>query len=450
MDNIKSTISWKDRVKIDRIKLQWKIFIFLLGFCVLLLAILWMFQTVFLSDMYKFVRKMEIEKAISLVEKNINSRELENIILELEMTKEIIVRPTKDFSPPGVFIPRAPDRRNPIPETITKVHEYILDNGSKISLTFYAMITPVDSTVSTLQIQLIIITVIMVILAIILAIIISKHISNPIVKINQSAKALAKGNYETEFHGKGYLEIEELSDTLNTAARELSKVERLRRELIANISHDLRTPLSFIYSYAEMMHDFPDEVTPEQCQIIMDETKRLTSLVNDMLDISIIEAGVSKLNITNYNLTESLRKTVKRMNELIKHEEYKIDFEYNGDVYIFADEVKITQVFYNLLLNAITHCGDDKTVIVRQIIKENAVKIEVIDHGEGIKQEDLPYIWDRYYKVDKKHKRPIMGTGLGLSIVKKVMDMHGGQYGVESKEGKGSIFWFQIELEAKK
>jgi signal transduction histidine kinase len=267
------------------------------------------------------------------------------------------------------------------------------------------------------------------------------------VQINQSAKALARGNYETEFHGKGYLEIEELSDTLNTAATELSKVERLRRELIANISHDLRTPLAFIYSYAEMMHDFPHEVTPEQSKIIMDETKRLTSLVNDMLDISLLEAGAAKLNKTNYNLTESLRKTINRMNELVKNEGYQLYFEYNEDIYVCADEVKITQVFYNLLLNAITHSGDDKTVIVRQSVRENSVRIEVIDHGEGIDQSDLPYIWERYYKVDKKHKRPIMGTGLGLSIVKKIIEMHGGKYGVESEEGKGSVFSFQIELE---
>jgi signal transduction histidine kinase len=396
--------------------------------------------------MYKFIRKVEIEKAISLVGKNINSPELEDILFELEMTKEIIVRPTKDFAPPVPPVPPAPGRHDRRPETIAKVHEYILDDGHKISLTFYAMITPVDSTVSTLQMQLFIITGIMVLLATMLAIIISKRISNPIEQINQSAKALAMGNYETEFHGRGYLEIKELSDTLNTAAIELSKVDRLRRELMANISHDLRTPLAFIYSYAEMMHDFPNEVTPEQSQIIMDETKRLTSLVNDMLDISLLESGVSKLNKTNYNLTESLRKTINRMNELVKNEDYKLDFEYSEDIYICADEVKITQVFYNLLVNAITHSGDDKTVIVRQSIKENAVKIEVIDHGEGIKQSDLPYIWERYYKVDKEHKRPIMGTGLGLSIVKKIIEMHDGQYGVESEEGKGSIFWFQIEL----
>ncbi len=428
----------------DKMKLQWKIFIFLLGFCVLMLMILWMFQTVFLGDMYKFVRKLEIDKAISLVGKNINSPDLENILHELQMSKEITVRPTKDFAPPVLPSPGRFERFDRRPETITKVHEYILDDGSRFSLTFHAMITPVDSTVSTLQLQLVIITGIMVILAIMLAIIISKRISKPIAQINQSAKALASGNYETKFHGEGYREIRELSDTLNTAAAELSKVDRLRRELIANISHDLRTPLAFIYSYAEMMHDFPDEVTPEQSQIIMDEAKRLSSLVNDMLDISIIEAGAAKLNKTQYNLTESLRGTVSRMNELVKSHGYKLDFEYSGDISVFADEVKITQAFYNLLLNAISHSGDDKSVIVRQSTDESTVKIEVIDHGEGIKQSDLPYIWERYYKVDKEHKRPIMGTGLGLSIVKKVIEMHGGQYGVESQEGMGSNFWFQI------
>jgi len=432
-----------DKFVMDKLKLKWKIFIYLLGFCVLLLAILWLFQTVFLSDMYKFIRKVEIDKAIKLVEENINSPKILEVLAELEESKEITVRPTKDFVPvPPKTVPDSLGRRQP--ETITKVHEFVLDDGSRISLTFYAMITPVDATVSTLQMQLVIITVIMVLLATMLAIIISKHISNPIEQTNKSAKMLAKGNYETEFHARGFLEIKELADTLNTAAAELSKVERIRRELIANISHDLRTPLAFIYSYAEMMHDFPDEVTPEQSQIIMDEAKRLTSLVNDMLDISSIESGAEKLNKTYYNLTESLRNTVERVGELVKKDGYRLNFQHDQDVWLSADEVKITQAFYNLLLNAITHSGDDKTVIVQQHASADAVQIEVIDHGEGIDQKDLTYIWERYYKVDKKHKRPLMGTGLGLSIVKKIVEMHGGSYGVESEAGKGSVFWFRL------
>ncbi|MDZ4133096.1 MAG: hypothetical protein U1E11_08155, partial [Dethiobacteria bacterium] len=226
----------------DKLKLQWKVFAYLLAFCVLLLAILWLSQIVFLNDMYKIIRQSEIEKAITLVEENINSPELEDVIYELELKKEIIVRPTQDFVPPES--PVLPDRPLPNrhnqrqPETITKVQEFVLEDGSKITLTFHAMVTPVDATISTLQMQLLIITGIMVILSILLAVIISKHISNPIELINQGAKALAKGNYETEFQGKGFLEITELSDTLNTAALELSKTERLRRELMANISHD--------------------------------------------------------------------------------------------------------------------------------------------------------------------------------------------------------------------
>ncbi len=428
----------------DKLKLQWKIFGFLVGFCALLLIILWLFQTVFLNDMYKFIRKVEIKKAITLVEKNINSPMLENVLSELESTKEIMVRPTQDFAPPIRPAPYRPVRRQP--ETITKAQEFVLKDGSIISLTFYAMVTPVDATVSTLQMQLFIITGIMIILATLLAIIISKHISNPIEKINRSAKVLAMGNYEAEFNARGFLEIKELSDTLNTAAIELSKVERMRRELMANVSHDLRTPLALIYSYAEMMHDFPHEVTSEQSQIIMDEAKRLTSLVNDMLDISSLETGSTILNKVNYNLTESLKKTVNRISELVKNEGYYLNFDYNEDVYLFADEIKITQAFYNLLLNAITYSGDDKTVTVRQSIEGKMVRIEVFDHGEGISQNDLPFIWDRYYKVDKKHKRPKMGTGLGLSIVKKIIDMHDGEYGVESEVGKGSVFWFQLQL----
>lgn len=442
---LKPCVDW-GIVLMDKLKLKWKIFGFLLGFCALLLAILWIFQTVFLNDMYKLIRKAEIDKAIVLVEKNISSPDLEDVLYELELSKEIMVRPTRDFIMPVPPAPPEPPGNGRIqPETITKDQEFVLEDGSKISLTFYAMVTPVDATVSTLQMQLLIITGIMVLLATLLAIIISKRISNPIEQINRSAKVLAMGKYEAEFHGRGFLEIKELSDTLNTAAAELSKVEQLRRELMANVSHDLRTPLAFIYSYAEMMYDFPQEVTSEQSQIIMDETKRLTSLVNDILDISSLETGITKLNKTNYNLTESLQKTIGRIGELVKNDGYRLNFEYNEEVWLFADEVKITQAFYNLLLNAITYSGDDKTVTVRQNIQINKVRIQVIDHGEGIRQSDLPYIWERYYKVDIKHKRPKMGTGLGLSIVKKVIELHNGEYGVESEAGKGSIFWFQLD-----
>ncbi|WP_172625345.1 HAMP domain-containing histidine kinase [Desulfitobacterium sp. LBE] len=230
----------------DKLKLQWKVFAFLLGFSTLLIAILWFFQTVFLTDMYKMVRKGELEKAIALIV------------------------PTKEFLMPDR--PMGDNRGRLQPETITQEKVFTLQDGRTISLTFYAMITPVDATVSTLRTQLYIITGIMFLLSVVLSIVIARYIARPIAKINESAKVLATGSYDTHFNGHGFLEIKELLDTLNTAAIELSKVESLRRELVANVSHDLRTPLALIYSYAEMMHDFPDEIIPEQTQIIMDET----------------------------------------------------------------------------------------------------------------------------------------------------------------------------------
>lgn len=378
-------------VLMDKFKLKWRVFTFLLGFCGLLIVILWFFQTVLLNDMYKYIRKMEIEKAIALVEKNIDSPNLNAIISDLKAEQEILVMRTHEFSLP--IKQKEPNPKRPKQETLTQVKKFRLSDGNAISLTFYAMITPVEATVSTLQLQLYIITALMVLFSIALAIIIARRISKPIEDLNKSAKILASGSYNAHFAGRGFLEIKELSDTLNVAASELSKVEDLRHELMANISHDLRTPLALIYSYSEMMHDFPDEITPEQTQIIMDETKRLTSLVNDVLDVSRLETGTMELKNTTYNLTASLNETIARMAELVKKDGYNLMFEYSEEIYVKADEIKIMQAFYNLLINAIHYATKDKDILIRQSTFEGKVKIEVIDHGYGIAPENLPHIW---------------------------------------------------------
>ncbi len=421
------------------LKLQWKIFSFLLTFCALLLAILWFFQTVFLSDMYKMIRLYQTEQAIQLVDRNINSPHINDIFYQLEVEEEILVTHAKDFRLP----PRGPEKR----ESITKSKAYLLDDGTEIELVFHAIVTPVEATIATLKVQLWLITAMMILLSIGIAWMIAKRIAKPIVQINESAKKLAVGDYETHFVANDFVEIKELSDTLNVAATELAKNEDIRRELMANISHDLRTPLALIYSYAEMMHDFPKEITPDQTRVIMEESLRLTSLVNDILDLSKLEEGVMTLSKQRYNLTEALQVTINRMSELIKKEGYVLIFEYDETIDVYADEIKMMQVFYNLLLNAVNHTGEDKTVTIKQKITQNTVRIEVHDTGGGIPDKQLPVIWERYYKIKTDHKRSITGTGLGLSIVKKIMDKHQGHYGVESKLGEGSTFWFELALE---
>ena len=200
-----------------------------------------------------------------------------------------------------------------------------------------------------------------------------------------------------------------------------------------------------ITAYSEVMRDLPGENTPENIQVIIDETTRLTNLVNDMLELSKLQAGVTELKSEVFDFTTNILAVMNRYSKLTEQSGYNIRFEYEDDVKVCADEYKIYQVVYNLINNAINYSGEDKTVIVRQIVKGDMVRLEVEDHGNGIKEEELDNIWDRYYKADKTHKRATQGSGIGLSIVKNILKLHSASFGVESQVGKGSIFWFELK-----
>ena len=461
-----------------RISIKWKIFSYLICFCTLLLLILWLFQTVFLDTFYRTVKIMEIKSFARQISLNIDDQSmLYKSVLHISHNYDCYV---EILDNKGMIILASGDKKNSLPpyekmNILDKLYkeEYIeyfsnefpkdtigqqypikkpmqsivyLKRTNNHIILINTMISPVDATVKTLRYQLYLVTFIMIILAILLALFIAKRVSKPIEKLNNSAKVLAKGIYEITFSDDAYKEIAELSDTLNITAIELNKVEKLRRELMANISHDLRTPLSLIYGYEELMQDFPEDITAKQTQVIMDETRRLSLLVNDIFDISNFEAGIQTLNIRIFNITENIKKTTERVAELVKNDGYTITFEYDRDVLINADEIKLTQAFYNLLINAINYTGNDRIVKIRQFTNDKTITIEVIDTGEGISEENLKYIWDRYYKIEKNHKRYIAGTGLGLSIVKKIIELHNGQYGVTSKENEGSTFRFILNI----
>ncbi len=332
------------------------------------------------------------------------------------------------------------------------VYSFIVKDvrGDDIMFIINAYVAPVASTVRTLNYLLIIISITMIILSVVLTLILSSSITKPITKINASAKELAKGNYGVTFEGGSYREAEELSETLAYAGSELSRVEKLRSELIANTTHDLRTPLTMITGYAELMRDLEGENTPENAAIIADEAKRMTSLVNDTLEISKLENGVAKANIEHFNITEAVASEIEKYQEFCRKDGYTLRFEANESVAIRTDRTKITRALLNLVNNALTYTGTDKTVIVRQERyfngERDVLRYSVIDSGEGIPEDKLPLIWDRYYKVDSPHKRSAQGSGLGLSIVNKLMTLIGGRCGVLSSNGNGSIFWIEIDI----
>lgn len=319
-------------------------------------------------------------------------------------------------------------------------------DGGALMVLVNAEVLPVAAITSTLRSQLVWITAILLAASALLAVFISRRLSRPVSEINEEAKILASGSYNVNFTGGGYRETEELADTLNYAASELSKVDRMQKELIANISHDLRTPLTMISGYSEVMRDIPGEMTPENMQIIIDETRRLTSLVNDVLDLSRLTSGQTEPKNEVFSLTGLVREAMDRYAHLKESEGYTITFEADGEAYVFADSTRISQVLYNLVNNAINYTGDDKKVTVAQSISGNNVRISVADTGEGIPEDKLELIWERYYKASEYHRRGTVGSGLGLSIVKQILEGYGAPFGVTSRVGEGSVFWFELPL----
>ena len=322
----------------------------------------------------------------------------------------------------------------------------IVSSGEKeLLMLFNSELAPLSATTYTLRVQLLFISLILVIASIILALVLSTHISRPIRKMSREASKLALGEYDVDFDGGNCTETVNLSSALNGAASELSKLDKMQKDLIANVSHDLRTPLTMIAGYTEAMRDLPGEANAENLQIVIDETKRLTALVNDMMEVSKYQGGKQIIKPAVFNFTDVVRTTLERYAKLREKDGYTITFNADRDVNVNADEGRILQVIYNLINNAVNYTGEDKTVVITQTVDSGKVTLEVTDTGCGIPEDQLPLVWERYYKVHDFHKRENMGTGLGLSIVKSILLLHNAKFGVRSTVGAGSTFWFTLD-----
>ena len=333
--------------------------------------------------------------------------------------------------------------------SLAHVRLYTDAAGNEYMIFLDASLEPMTPLVHTLQRQFLWIFVILVLFSLAYVIPMSKKIAHPLVHMNEAAKQLARGNYDADFGvNHGYKETKELAETLTYASLELSKTDRMQKELTANISHDLRTPLTMIRGYAEVMRDIPEENTPENFQILIDETERLTELVNNLLDLSRIQSGVKAPVMEFFDLTSVIREVLARYEAFTKSQGYSIAFESDQNVPVCADRDMILQVVYNLINNAIHYTGEDLCVFVTQEVVGDKVRFSVRDTGAGIPEDQLNLIWDRYYKIDKTHRSAKIGTGLGLSIVKGVLEIHGADYGVDSKLGEGSVFWFELPISA--
>jgi Signal transduction histidine kinase len=309
---------------------------------------------------------------------------------------------------------------------------------------------PVDSVVSFFTSQYIIYMLLALAGASVLATYISGRLTKPIVHMKHEAQKLIKADYSASFDGGEFTETKELASTLNHANDVIRQTDELRRDLLANVSHDIRTPLTNIKAYAEMVRDVSGsdpEKREKHLNVIIRETNYMNDLVNDMSELSRMQSGTAELHMENMDMAVKIREILEMDQPLIESGHLKVVTEIPESLTLYADETKIGQVIANYLSNAIKHTPQGKTIYIRAytLKDEETVHFEVQDEGEGISAEELPLIWNRYQKSSRSFSRSLTSTGLGLAIVKAIADAHHATCGAESEIGKGSTFWFDLK-----
>ena len=280
-----------------------------------------------------------------------------------------------------------------------------------------------------------------------LVFVLSRHIVKPIRNISFGAMELARGNYDWRVKPSTHDEIGELAIAFNRMAEELKLQDGLRNTFIANVSHELRSPLTSVQGFIQAMLDgaIEDGDREKYLQIVLGETKRMGTLINDLLNLAKIESGKFPIEYSEFDINELLRRCLLMFKQRIEEKKIDVNVSLSEEkLNVWADEDRISQVITNLIDNAVKFTPERGEIKVWTFCTENKVHINISDTGVGIPQEDQPYVFERFFKVDKSHSQGTPGTGIGLSIVKRIIAQHGETIGLQSGEGKGTTFSFTL------
>jgi len=301
-----------------------------------------------------------------------------------------------------------------------------------------------DGASQILQRQLWIVTVVLIVLSVLLAVFLSGRMSRPIRAVTRAARELAAGKLDVRLPVKSKDEIGQLTEALNDLSTELGRTEMLRQELIANVSHELRSPLTVIQGYAETVRDvtWPNETRrTEQLTIIAEEASRLTRVVKDILDYSRLQAGVDHLSLISFPVCRVFEQLLKQYDMEAARHHVTVQI-LCPDLTVVFDRDRFNQVMHNLFNNALNHAIPNSVIKITAVSQNEICRIEVINQGPVIPPDALPQIWDRYYRAGQIEEGRALGTGLGLAIVKSILEKHGVNYGVSS-ENEQTTFWFE-------
>lgn len=459
-----------------KMSLKLQIVLILLVFIAIVLSVIYFFQTSLLDSFYKANKINYLENVAQEISNNIQNENLVNALDNLSFSNEVCIR-IESNSIIGEYESGGACALSKLSNNdISSIYRAIIANGGKklfnnvffqygntftqniylygqianvnnenILILVSTNIEPLQATIATISDQFKGIAVIVVVATIVLAILMATLILNPVNQIEMEAKNLPSGKYDKGVVKTDSLEIENLNYTLDSANEEIKKADKARKELIGNVSHDLRTPLTMIVGYGEMIRDLPEENNEENINVIIDEAKRLSTLVDDLLDLSKVESGKIELHKSDISLNELLTSVYRQYEQfcLSKNVDFKIDL--GEDVIVNADKNRLKQVLYNFVNNALNYNDKENKILEIGVEKiDSKHRVYVYDNGQGIKEEDYDKIWDRYYKVDKEHKRVHLGSGIGLSLSKDILIASNLEYGVESKVGEYSKFYFDI------
>ena len=326
---------------------------------------------------------------------------------------------------------------------------YINYYGSDEQAVLYvsASIDAVGASVNIISMQLVWVTILSVIVGFILSWFIARRFAAPVDRLSEKAKLLGENEY-TEHFSKGFCsELDELSDTLDKTNVKLFQSRDFQMELLANVSHDLRTPITMIKGYAEMIRDISWEDKEQSSQdlaIVIKEADRLTALVNEIMEYSELKTNDVKAELVPVNISRIAEKTADSFRQLYKHEGIIVETDIPENIIVNSNGSRLERALYNLMDNAFRHTGESKKIILKLSVCGKNARAEVTDFGNGIPESELELIWDRYYTSRKRKGKGV--SGLGLAIVKQITEMHGGKCSVVSRIGKGSTFTIEIPL----
>ena len=456
--------------------LRFYFWIYFSGFAIAILLLLWIFQSLFLNRYYERTKNRSMKYIANQVKKNYNISNYQSKLDMLSYRKDVCI---EIFSDNTIYYSSDSVSRGCVINDaevveMAKYHDYfvksnkdivnyqlvnsrynskVLVYGVKLEEKTYAFIStplvPIASTFNVWRNLFIYVSIIVLILCFVIAYFVARRISRPIVKLSKTSKEMASGNYNVVFDASDSIEeINELADSLNNLNSELAKTDMLRRELMSNVSHDLKTPLTLIQANAEMAKDLyynNKNKREANLKVIIDEVNRLNLLVEDILDLSASQSHTLVLNKECFDIDQLFKRVIGRFNVVIEKHNYQFHYKCLKQYQVYADQKRIEQVLYNLIGNAINYCNDQKEIDINIKERNKKVIVEISNKTDNISKEDLNHIWDKYYKVDKSYQRTTVGTGLGLSIVKNLLELHNFDYGVKYHKNK-ITFYFMADI----